>query len=260
MERRAQFSILFTDEELFDNFIMYQKQQKTLKPLVLKLLTAYYYNEDVRGLIDGDDEESESISSAQEEAMTYFEQCRQSLALMNVYAEGLEDLTDDSIDKFGEFANDVATKTGGKASTETEFGQSVPQIEMISARKEETSNAASNSANNVSRSDEYKELENRIDYLTDLVLSLTNNMSGVSVQNQMVQPESTPKEETETLELESQVGITQAEEQEEISIPTVEVQEEVVKNDEVEESSPEVHEEEIDNGFDDLLASAGISF
>lgn len=264
MERRAQFSILFTDEELFDNFIVYQKQQKTLKSLVLKLLTSYYYDEGVRQLIDGDDEDSSVISSAQEEAMAYFEQCRQSLALMNVYAEGLEDLTDDSIDKFGEFADNVATKTGGKASTSTEFGKSVPQIEMNSQRTNQTSNVQSTSANNISRSDEYKELENRIEYLTDLVLSLTKNISGASVVEVNDKPSTREEQNIETYTENTQVGITSQNEEQELKVENSKETEIPLENIEEEPSHSEViveeHKEEVDNGFDDLLASAGISF
>ena len=264
MERRAQFSILFTDEGLFDNFIVYQKQQKTLKPLVLKLLTSYYYDDEVRRLIDGSDEEEEVISSAQEEAMAYFEQCRQSLALMNVYAEGLEDLTDDSIDKFGEFADNVATKTGGKASTATEFGQSVPQIEMISQRTNQTSNEQSSGGNNTVRSDEYKELENRIEYLTDLVLSLTKNISGASGVEVENKPQVEGVQNSQTYVVQPQVGITNENEVQETVTTVHEKIEKPVEIVKEEPSQPEVvveeHKEEVDSGFDDLLASAGIRF
>ncbi len=254
MERRAQFSILFTDEELYDNFVLYQKQQKTLKPLVLKLLTSYYYNDEVRRLVDGDDEEDAIMTSAQEEAMTYFEQCRQSLALMNVFAEGLEDLTDDSIDKFSDFADDIATKTGGKASTSTEFGKSVPQIEMISQTKSSEVQHSEKPSNSTIKDEEYKHLENRIDYLTELVLSLTQNISnGVSSVNE------NPKEvvhevKNNTSIAEPQVAIVE-EKSVQVSQETNKINEEKLDTFDSKEQEPE-----IDTGFDDLLSSAGISF
>lgn len=254
MERRAQFSILFTDEELYDNFVVYQKQQKTLKPLVLKLLTSYYYNDDVRRLVDGDDEEDAIMTSAQEEAMTYFEQCRQSLALMNVFAEGLEDLTDDSIDKFSDFADDIATKTGGKASTSTEFGKSVPQIEMISQTKSSEGQHSEKQSNNTVKDVEYKHLEDRIDYLTELVLSLTQNMAnGVSSVNESPK-EVVHEEKFDTSSTEPQV-VTNSEKPVQVSQEKEKIIEEKQDTFESKEQEPE-----IDKGFDALLSSAGISF
>jgi hypothetical protein len=62
MERRAQLSLIFSDAELFDNFIVPEKQNRTLRPLVVKLLTMYYYNDTVRNIVDNDGEEDNTAN------------------------------------------------------------------------------------------------------------------------------------------------------------------------------------------------------
>lgn len=53
MSMRAQLNIMTDDEELFDGLIKPYKEEKLLNNLILKCLSAYYYNEEVRNLIEG---------------------------------------------------------------------------------------------------------------------------------------------------------------------------------------------------------------
>lgn len=53
MSMRAQLNIMTDDEELFDGLIKPYKEEKLLNNLILKCLGAYYYNEEVRNLIEG---------------------------------------------------------------------------------------------------------------------------------------------------------------------------------------------------------------
>ena len=53
MNNRAQVSLFFNDTELLENFIKPLKQERRLNEVVIKCLTSYYYDDTVRGLIDG---------------------------------------------------------------------------------------------------------------------------------------------------------------------------------------------------------------
>lgn len=50
---RVQLSLNFEDEELFKGFIEPYKRCRCLNSLIKKLLSAYYYNPDIRYLIEG---------------------------------------------------------------------------------------------------------------------------------------------------------------------------------------------------------------
>ena len=50
---RVQLSLNFEDEELFKGFIEPYKRCRCLNSLIKKLLSAYYYNPDIRALFEG---------------------------------------------------------------------------------------------------------------------------------------------------------------------------------------------------------------
>lgn len=52
MRLRAQLSLLFDDEELYNNFVTPYKNQKLLNSIIIKCLAAYYYNPAARDIIE----------------------------------------------------------------------------------------------------------------------------------------------------------------------------------------------------------------
>ena len=50
---RAQVSLVFDDQSLFENMIEPYKAEKLLNGLILKCLSAYYYDTEVRNRVDG---------------------------------------------------------------------------------------------------------------------------------------------------------------------------------------------------------------
>ncbi len=54
---RAQVSLSFEDEELYNGLIVHLKKTKTLQKTILDCLTAFYYNDTVRQIVSGIEEE-----------------------------------------------------------------------------------------------------------------------------------------------------------------------------------------------------------
>jgi hypothetical protein len=216
----------------------------------------YYYNDTVRNIVDNDGEED---NTANEEMKEYLNQCQQYIAAMGVYADSLEDLTEDSVDKFSEFADGVATKTGGKASEDTEYGKSIAKLEIKNERFTQQEQVREKQHDMAYEDARYEKLENQIQHLTSLVESILTQGLPQGINKNVEQVTKSDIMETSTLVEDSEVAITE-ENVEEISEPVVTVQEEVAPTPVVEEPKPPVVEEPIiDTGFDDLLASAGIN-
>lgn len=130
MALRTQLSLIFSDEELFNGLIIPYKANKELTPLVIRLLSSYYYDENVRNAVDGFSEEGFIEEELQEQ--TAFSEAarkaRETLAMMNLLTEQATMLTEDGIDDMLSRMNDIAGATGGGVSADTEFGASMPFI------------------------------------------------------------------------------------------------------------------------------------
>ena len=117
---RAQVSLVFDDQSLFENMIEPYKAEKLLNGLILKCLSAYYYDAEVRNRVDGITPET-TDSSAQE----LCNEIRASLLmqdfiagdLLNSMEQGESDVSD-ILSK----VNDVAVKSGVVRTEENEFG------------------------------------------------------------------------------------------------------------------------------------------
>lgn len=251
MEKRAQFSILFEDDELYDNFIVYQKSQKTLRPLVLKLLTAYYYNDEVRDLVDGvNDEDDSGVSGANSEMVEYFRQCQESLAMMSVYADGLQDLTEDSIDKFSEFTNDLAEKTGGTTSKETDFGNTTVQLSLEKVSQSVPNQEAPKQYRGSSEDERLDTIENSITYLTSLVKTLVQQGNLQGVDFSQTQAGSGVQEIFDSLNSDSQEVLTQ----DNIEEKSVENNAEMTEEDGQAKEEVSTNPEDAGQVFDDLIS------
>lgn len=262
MEKRAQFSILFEDDELYDNFIVYQKSQKTLRPLVLKLLTAYYYNDEVRELVDNNGQRyEEGVQNPNAEMMDYFRQCQESLAMMSVYADGLEDLTEDSIEKFSEFTDNLAQRTGGTTSKETDFGKTTAQLSLGNVSMPNENQVGNIPMSAGSENARLDMIENNLTYLTSLVQSLVQQGGIEGVKVPPVQPTQTVQQnfdssssESQDLTTSNEVGAENTAVEEPVEIEEEPVGFEGESVEEVKESVSDISTEDASQVFDDLLS------
>lgn len=133
MSMRAQLSLMFDDENLFDNFVKPYKDEKLLNNLIIKCLSAYYYNEEVRNLIEGtsldDVADSEEVTSTQ----SLVDGIRASLIMQDFLASELQNTIDAGTPDVSEIlnkTNEAAEKSGVAKTTQTEYGTSVLKIEQ----------------------------------------------------------------------------------------------------------------------------------
>lgn len=100
MLNRVQLSLIVDDNDVYDNLVLPAKQNKNLHPLFIRLLSAYYYNEEVRNIVDGVSEEYEDVSDSP--VMDAINNLRNNLAmqaflssdLSKVIETGAEDIAD----------------------------------------------------------------------------------------------------------------------------------------------------------------------
>lgn len=133
MSMRAQLSLMFDDENLFDNFVKPYKDEKLLNNLIIKCLSAYYYNEEVRNLIEGtsldDVADSEEVTSTQ----SLVDGIRASLIMQDFLASELQNTIDagtEDVSSILNRTNEAAEKSGVAKTTQTEYGASVLKIEQ----------------------------------------------------------------------------------------------------------------------------------
>lgn len=133
MSMRAQLSLLFDDENLFDNFVIPYKNEKLLNSIIIKCLSAYYYNEEVRNLIEGTNLDEVSDSEEVTSTQSLVDGIRASLIMQDFLASELQNTIEagtEDVSNILNRTNDVAEQTGVAKTTTTEYGASVLKIEQ----------------------------------------------------------------------------------------------------------------------------------
>lgn len=120
---RAQLSLTFEDEQMYDAFIIPYKENKELSSLVVKLLTKYFYNDEVRALVDGSsDSDMQMESEGDMRIDEMFQNAQQLMAYMSVLEDVAQDDLQNGIDAMSDFMNATAEATGGTKETDSQFG------------------------------------------------------------------------------------------------------------------------------------------
>jgi hypothetical protein len=128
---RAQISLQFDDEDLYSNFVVPYKEQRVLNSVIIKCLSAYYYNEEVRNLIEGTSMEEVTDGEGIQSTQSLCDSIRASLMmqdfltseLQNTIANGTEDITN-----ILNQTNDLAKKSGVAKASTSEYKSEVLQI------------------------------------------------------------------------------------------------------------------------------------
>lgn len=126
MSMRAQLNIMTDDEELFDRFIKPYKEEKLLNNLILKCLSAYYYNEEVRNLIEGTSLD-DSVPVADTQSLV--DGIRADVATQKFLADELEKTIEAGAEDVSNLLNRV-DNSGVTKTAKTEYGASALQIEQ----------------------------------------------------------------------------------------------------------------------------------
>ena len=141
MAMRAQLSLVFHDEDLYKQFILPKKNDKELHSIVIKCLSSYYYDEEVRNRIDGVSEDSFVVDEGKVKSdEKLFEDIRGILAMQSILCSELENTVEDGLDEFNDILSGVnsSMKTNGTPEDETEYGTklfSLPQLDSVSTKE-----------------------------------------------------------------------------------------------------------------------------
>lgn len=132
MALRAQISLQFDDAELFEQFIEPYKRNRLLNGIIIKCLSAYYYNEEVRNLIEGstleDVTDDENIVSTQD----MINNIRASLLMQDFLTEELQNSIDngsEDIENILNRTNSFAKQEGVMKETKSDFGSTMLHLE-----------------------------------------------------------------------------------------------------------------------------------
>lgn len=188
MSMRAQLNIMTDDEELFDNFIKPYKNEKLLNNLILKCLSAYYYNEEVRNLIEGTSlDDSEPVAGTQ----SLVDGIRADVATQKFLADELQKTIDAGTKDVSEIlnrTNKAAEKTGVAKTTKTEYGASILKIGQYNSNTDVKESEPKQEQSEVKSDDTLKILVMAVSKLAEAngnkeVVDLLNNQDASKVDD-----------------------------------------------------------------------------
>lgn len=179
MSMRAQISLQFADADLFENFVTPYKENRLLNSLIIKCLSAYYYNEDVRNLIEGTSMSDATNGEEVQSTQSIVDNIRASLVMQDYLATELQSTIDngtEDIDNILNKTNEVARQTGVAKPSQTESGSNVLQIETKNLNGEGSSESSA---------PDLKGFDNNaaVNLLLNCVLSLAKSSGNTEVQN-----------------------------------------------------------------------------
>ena len=133
---RSQVSLIFENEDLFDNFITPLKKNKELSGTIIRLLQAYYESEEVRALIDGvsfEDviEDGDKVIDSTE-AIDKINQMRQTLAMQDFLFTQTEQVLEDGVCEMETLmrTNDIARRKGFMKTESTDVGEALVHLSL----------------------------------------------------------------------------------------------------------------------------------
>lgn len=143
MRLRAQLSLLFDDEELFNNFVLPYKDQRLLNSVIIKCLSAYYYNPDIRSIVEGDTFQSNDEEDTSKKEM--FDNIRTTLLMQEFMTTELGDTLQAGSENINDIlnkANNMAKEAKFAEEQESEYGSGIFKLDfkkLENKQEEETS-------------------------------------------------------------------------------------------------------------------------
>ena len=143
MAMRAQCSLIFSDEDLYANFILPMKEQRELNNIIIKCLEAYYYNEEVRNSIQSYDleEQDDEDNIIENTTQSVVDNIRSTLALQSFCVTELENTIQDGTDTFSDILNkssDIMEEQAFvKPAKKDDFSAGVPLLTLKTPKEVE---------------------------------------------------------------------------------------------------------------------------
>ncbi len=189
-QMRAQLSLLFSDEEMFDNFIVPCKNNRMLHSIILKCLEAYYKYPDLRQKIDGVEIpntalENENTTTRQES----INNIREILLMQGFLAQELQNSMEEGIEEVSDILDAVNQKGVDIGAMQESRNASSGQTVTIRALEDKSTATTPITDNNSMASE-----------LADTLKEMKEFMSAVKQSGMMPQTQSVPTEEVATEE------------------------------------------------------------
>ena len=218
---RAQVSLIFSDEDIFDNFIIPLKENKELSGMIIKLLTAYYNNEDVRNLVEGFSPDEIEFNDQIKDNIS---QLRQTLAMQDFLFVQAKQVLDDGTSDMEALmrVNDITKQSGVVKTEQTDSGEALVQLSLENI----ISNGATEQEKEVVNNND---LESRVikieESLANIMMLLQNsayNNTSSVIQNTSTDDKVPDEENSPSLITDSQVSSFTDDIKEEIPVDTSE--------------------------------------
>lgn len=129
---RTQLSLQFNDKELYDNFIVPAKNERTLNSLIIKLLTQYYYSDEVRKIVEGTSLDDASPGVEIQSTQSICDGIRASLLVQDYLATELQQTIDNGTEDVSDIlnrTNDLATESGLAKTSESDSGAKLLSVD-----------------------------------------------------------------------------------------------------------------------------------
>lgn len=255
---RAQVSLIFTDEDLYDNFLTPLKENKELSGMIVKLLSAYYNSEEVRNMVEGVSlndmvEGSENIIDSTEA----INNMRQTLAMQDFLYEQVKQTLDEGASEMETLlkATDIAKQSGVVKTESTDVGEALGQFKL----EDSTLGTQNRCSTEPTESTELEGRINRMEEAINQIMSVLQSGQVVQTSTQStvapIQPIYREEAKTESLSSVAQVPLVEKVEEQNLVAPTTSSQvmiseEESITEDEV---NKEVKEEDASDELKDVL-------
>ncbi len=252
---RVSTSFIIEDDKLYDGFIRPHKGQRTLNNIIIKCLTAYFYDEDIRNRILGSASNTYNDKGLDVDLQTKFSEIKNTLLMQDYYTQQMADLMESG----NEMSDDILAKANSRAAEQGNY-----------------ENTTTNSGSKMLVPKGYNmALEAKIELLTMQVAELSNKMAAgyttpqipIMQQQPMVQ-QSIQQPQTESVAIETTQTEKVVEKNENVVDTIKEIQEEIKYSPKEVESTDGSFEgfddgldnpEEINNNTeDDLDGNAGL--
>lgn len=208
---RAQVSLIFTDEDLFDNFITPLKENKELSGTITKLLSAYYNSTEVQEIVEGVSLRETLENEEHLDSTEMFSKMRQTLAMQDYLFEQVKQTLDDGTSDMDVLmkANDLAKQSGVVKTESTDVGEVVTQFKLVDTTLNQKSEQVTKPENNLNLEGRVEKIESTLDELLSLMKAGQGIPTNTSMQDTApnVNIEDTPK--TESLSSFTQVPLVE---------------------------------------------------
>lgn len=258
---RAQVSLIFSDEDIFDNFVTPLKENKELSGMIVKLLTAYYNSEDVRNLVEGVSFEDLEGADQVIDSTEAINQMRQTLAMQDFLFEQAKQTLEDGASEMDALkrVNDMAKQSGVVKTEHTESGEALVQLSLENSTLRSEEKQEPKTSDNSNLESRVGKIEEALTNIMNMLQNGAFNQTTAPIKEEPVVEKVEDEPKTSISNEESQVPTNEAKEEEvsepiiEEPVPTISEPENIIEDDSNLETSEEDASSELGDVLKDLL-------